>query len=99
MYLLARLLTLIFSLRNPGRDVHIIYGDIFKQDLHDATHVITYLFPEVMNALLPKLNRELKKGTLLYSIDFMFENKKPKDTVVVYSKKWALGKNIYIYEF
>ncbi len=99
VYLLARLSTLFFSLRNPGRDVQIIYGDIFKQDLHDATHVITYLFPEVMNALLPKLNRELKQGTLLYSIDFMFENKKPIDTVVVYSKKWALGKNIYIYEF
>lgn len=99
VYLLARLCTLFFSLRNPGRDVRIVYGDIFKQDLHNATHVITYLFPEVMNALLPKLKKELKPGTLLYSIDFMFKGKSPKEVISMSSQKWKLGQNVYVYEF
>ena len=97
--LLARFLTLLFSLRNLDRDVQIIYGDIFKQDLRDATHIITYLFPEVMNALLPKLKKELKQGVLLYSVDFMFEGKSPKEVIAVSSLKWKLGQTIYVYEF
>ena len=45
-------------------------GDLFAQDLSDATVVTLYLFPDANLALRPKLLRELKPGTRIVSNSF-----------------------------
>jgi SAM-dependent methyltransferase len=98
-YLLAQLRTKIISRRYKTRVITIIYGDILGQDLQDATRIVTYLFPEVMSIVLPKLERELKKGALLYSVSFKFEGKEPRETMTLHNNVWGLGREVYVYEF
>ena len=76
-YLLARL----FSWRIDSDRFTIKRKNFFSEDLSSATHVIMYLFPEVMDQLLPKLEQELKPGTLLISFDFSFADKKPERVI------------------
>ncbi len=77
----------------------IIRGDMFKQDFNQATVIYTYLFPEYMNKLLPKLQRELKPGSRLVSCDFFFANKEPLEIIDLNRPKNKLGRFIYIYQF
>ncbi len=51
----------------------IIHGDIFKQDLSDATVVCTYLLQETNDRLQEKLERELKKRTRVVSAAFIYK--------------------------
>jgi predicted RNA methylase len=51
----------------------IVHGDIFKQDLSDATVVHTYLLQETNDKLQEKLEKELKKGTRIVSSAFTFD--------------------------
>jgi len=72
--------------------------DFFDADISRASVVILYLFPELMNTLLPKLKSELKSGTLVYSIDFKFTELSP-DEVYVFDQTRKRGRNIYKYIF
>ena len=47
-----------------------VEGDLFAQDLHDATVVTLYLFPDANRALRPKLLRELQPGARIVSNSF-----------------------------
>jgi len=73
--------------------------NFFKQNLSGATHIFTYLFPGLMDDLLPKLTAELKPGTKLVSCDFYFTNKKPIQIINLHRPKNALAKKLYVYEF
>jgi len=73
--------------------------DFFVVDLSPATAVVTYLFPKLMDALLPKLKKELKSGTRLYSIDFHFKEKIPLEKIVLSNIKGVRGRTVYVYEF
>lgn len=53
--------------------VKIINGDIFKQDLSDASIVVVYLTQKLNEKLKPKLERELKKGTRVISASHVFK--------------------------
>jgi trans-aconitate methyltransferase len=77
----------------------ITCGNIFAADLKQATHVITYLFPKLMDALLPKFTRELSPGTRLYSIDFQLSAKHAVETFDLGRPEKALGRTLYVYEF
>lgn len=57
-----------------------IEGDLFKQDLREATVVTLYLYPSVNLRLLPKLLEELKPGTRIVSHDFDMGAWKPEKT-------------------
>ena len=80
----------------PDR-VRIVHKDIFGQDLSDATHVFVYLFPALLDTLLPKLERELKKGAIVVSVDFAFSNKTPARVIELDRASWKLGRKIYVY--
>lgn len=89
----------VFNKNKKGNQVKIINADFFKADLSNATHIFTYLRPDVMDNLLPKLDQELKKGTKLISVYFQFTLKRP-------IAEASFGKNpnnnrrrLYIYEF
>lgn len=72
--------------------------NFFNSDFSDFDIFITYLYPSVMNSLLPKLEKEIKKGSTIYSIDFQFENKKPESIINLGGQK-NRGEKLYIYKF
>mgnify|MGYP003340066585 CR=1 FL=1 len=72
--------------------------DFFDIHLSDANVVVLYLFPELLDALLPKLNTELKAGAVVYSLDFQFSERKP-DEVISFDQTRKRGKNLYKYIF
>ncbi len=80
-------------------NVEIIKKDFFEVDLSNATHIVTYLFPNIMDDVLPKLEDELKKGTLLVSASFHFTSKKEIKEIDLKRKKYQLIHSIYVYEF
>ncbi len=79
--------------------IEIINKDFFKQDLSEATHIFTYLYPNIMDDLLPKLDEELKHGTHLISLNFQFTLKRPIAEIELPKKSYQPIKKIYIYEF
>lgn len=80
-------------------EIQIINQDFFKHDLSDATHIFTYLYPNVMDDLLPKFDNELKKGTKLVSVTFKFTTKQPIREIDLGRGKYKLARKIYVYEF
>ncbi|MDB5237537.1 MAG: ribosomal protein methyltransferase [Parcubacteria group bacterium] len=85
---------------HPEADIRFIRGDSFKQDLSKATHVYTYLYPKVMDKLLPKLQNELRPGTVLISLDFQFKDKEAERTIPLSgAAEGKLGKLLYVYRF
>lgn len=91
-YLLAKIRSRKYA------NITIIRGDFFKQDLTQATHIVTYLFPHVMDSLLPKLEAELKHTTLI-SFDFSFSKKEAARKMEFTERKGALGSKVFIYRF
>lgn len=79
--------------------IEILNQDFFQHDLSGATHIFTYLYPNVMDDLLPKLDRELKPGAHLVSVSFKFTVKKPKAEFDLSRSKYKLARKIYVYEF
>lgn len=85
--------------KNISEKFKFIRGNLFDYSYTDATHITTYLLPEVMDELLPKLERELAPGTKLISIDFPFTKKMYKDIISTSRSLHLTGRKIYIYEF
>lgn len=52
------------------RLVEIRQGDLFAADLREATVVTLFLFPEMVQRLMPKLRAELRPGTRIVSHRF-----------------------------
>lgn len=85
--------------KRTGTTIEILNQDFFHKDLFDATHVFTYLYPNVMDDLLPKLEKELKPGTKLVSVTFKFTLKQPVAEYDLKRSKYKLARKIYVYEF
>jgi len=85
--------------KKEGVGIEVIKNDFFKQDLSNATHIFVYLFPHVMDQLLPKLESELKKGTVLVSLSFQFKEKKAIHEIDLKRNKYQLGRKLYVYQF
>jgi SAM-dependent methyltransferase len=60
--------------------VKFVLGDLFEQDLHDATVVTLYLLNSLNLKLRPKLWKELKPGTRIVSHAFDMGDWKPEQT-------------------
>ena len=58
---------------NVSSKVKLIRGDFFKQNLSKASVVVVYLTPRLNARLKPKLEKELKKGTIVVSASHVFE--------------------------
>ena len=84
--------------KNNGA-VKIINENFFKTDLSKATHVFTYLYPNIMDDLLVKFDKELRPGTKLVSLSFKFTAKKPLKEIDLGRSKYKLGRKIYVYQF
>jgi len=85
--------------KKEGVKVEIIKGDFFKQDLSNATHVFTYLYPNIMDELLSKFENKFKPGTQLVSLSFKFSSKIPISEVDLKRSKYKLGRKLFVYQF
>jgi precorrin-6B methylase 2 len=85
--------------RINSSNTKFIRANFFDVPVDDATHVFLYLFPGLMNLLLPKLQKELSPGTRVVSCDFKFKDKQPVKVIDMHRKKTDLGRKLYIYEF
>lgn len=79
--------------------IEIKKKDFFKEDLSSSTHIYTYLFPEVMDKILPKMEKELKSGTVLLSPTFVFSNKIYDKKVDISPQRGGIIKALFIYRF
>lgn len=89
-----------FYRRKNHCQIVILNQNFFKKDLSLATHIFLYLYPEIMDKLLPKLEKELKPGAIVVSATFKFTNKRYEKKVILEEKeKNNLVKKIYVYKF
>ncbi len=80
---------------NVGNLVKIVQGDLFEQDLSQATVVTLYLLPSLNVKLMPKLMKELKPGTRIVSHAFDMGDWKPEKELDVEGRKvyfWTIPK-------
>ena len=89
-FLLAKFKTRIY------KNITIRREDVFTTNISNATHIFVYLYPAVINALLPKFHAECKKGTVIISCDFEFANMLPDNTIIVNTES-KRGKKILLY--
>src|SRR5262245_5949469 len=66
-----------------GERVQFVQQDVFATDISRATVLTLYLLPGMMEALRPKLLKELRPGTRIVSHDFDFGEWKPDRTIEV----------------
>ena len=61
-----------FILKTNGlsNKVTIKKGNLFKQDISEASAIFVYLVPKTLERLLPKFKKELKKGTRIVSFRY-----------------------------
>jgi precorrin-6B methylase 2 len=84
----------------PKQHIQLIHGSFFNKDVSQATHVFVYSFSSMLDKLLPKLEKELKKGTRLVSCDFTFSKKQPIEVVEIPgANKRKRCKKLFVYEF
>src|SRR3989344_5826353 len=56
--------------RGLGKDIKLVRGNFYKEDLSSATVLYLYLVPKTLNKLIPKFKKELKKGTKIISYKY-----------------------------
>ena len=62
------------SISGYSRRIHIKFGNIFKQNIADATVVTLFLYGPTNNRLKEKFSRELKPGTRVVSYIWRFDD-------------------------
>ena len=92
-YILARL--------NNRRktNVQILKKDFFKENLGNATHIYTYLFPEPMDKLYEKFKAELKPGTSVISRRLQIGKNGTQPNHIYQQISGVWGRTIYLYKF
>ena len=89
-YFLAKIKTRRFE------NIEIKRGDIFKENLSSTTDIFLYLYPQVLDRLLPNLESQCKKGTKIISCDFEFKGKKPTKIINLNTNS-RRGKKLFVY--
>ncbi len=92
-YLLAK-----FRIWRNKAPIQVYRKNFFHADLRNTDKIYMFLLPRVMDRLLPKLQKELRPGTMLVSTDFMFSNKTPARMIAL-DEKAKLGKRLLVYQF
>ncbi len=88
-YVIARILNLGIE------GVRVRWENFWKVDLGDANVVFCYLFPDVMERLAKKLDKELRPGTRVASCNFPLPGWKPLE--VLFPDSSLHGDPIFIY--
>ena len=89
-YFLAKIKTRKFE------NIEIKRSDIFKENLSGSTDIFLYLYPQVLDKLLPNLESQCKTGTRIISCDFKFKEKKPTKIIELNANS-RRGKKLFVY--
>ncbi len=84
--------------RSRGVRVEIVNADFFKYNFSDADIIYMYLLTTVNQKLRPKLEAELKPGTLVVSLDFPVPGWTPLAQVEL-PRSWQRTLYIYVVGF
>lgn len=98
-YRLAQMISWWNKKRGHTDNVEILCQDFFKHDLSNATHIFLYLYPNVMDDMIGKLDRELKPGCRVVSASFKFTQKAPLMKIDLLRGKRQLARELIVYEF
>jgi ribosomal protein L11 methylase PrmA len=80
------------SAAGVGDKVTFILGDLFEQNIGEATVITLYLLPSLNVKLMPKLKAELKPGTRIVSQSFDMQGQwEPEETINVD------GRSVYLW--
>ena len=82
-----------------NKNIKILRQDFFRHNLAETTHIYMYLLPEMMDALLPKLEKELRSGTRLVACDYAFAKKQPVEIIDLNRANKKRGKRLLVYNF
>ena len=82
-------------LRSTGINADIVQADLLDVDLSTADVVAMYLSESVNAKLAPKLQRELKAGSRVISLDYPLPGWVPEKTVTV---KGPLARRLFLYQ-
>lgn len=85
--------------RTKKNSVTIIRGDFTTQDFSKATHIVMYLYPNIMDDLISKFDEQLSAGTRLISVAFQFTGKRPVAEIDLNRGARTLARKLYVYEF
>lgn len=88
-YLIAKIKT------RKYKNIEIRRENILETDINNATHIFIYLFPAIFQKLFPKIEKECKPETKVFSCDFEYKNKKPEKVIDLGNNR--LGKKLFIY--
>jgi precorrin-6B methylase 2 len=83
----------------PKDSIRLQRCDFLKQDLSGADKIFVYLFPGLMDRLLPKFKTELKPGTRVVSCDFEFKSMQPIEVIDMERPENVLGRKLFVYTF
>ncbi|MGB9847949.1 MAG: methyltransferase domain-containing protein [Minisyncoccia bacterium] len=89
-----QLLYLFAKIFNRRSNLKFYCADIFKVNLSQFDYIYTFLFPELLLKLEPKIKKEAKKGSIVISNTFTFPTLKP--IKIIESPKKL--ETIYIYK-
>jgi len=81
------------------KTIKIIYKNLMEKDLSFATHIFSYLPPQIIDDILPRLDEELRPKTKLFSLSFKFTLKKPTKEISFNNKNYKRLRKIFVYEF
>lgn len=65
-----------------------------------STHIFMYLYPEMMEKLLPILKKKAKKGTIVMSLDFEIKGLVHERVLMLQNegKFYSFGRKVYFYK-
>src|SRR5262249_17498422 len=71
-------------------------ADLFSTDFQETTVVAAYLFPQLLERLLPKFD-QLKPGTRIVTHQFQIPGRKPEAAVTVDSQETGERHTVYLW--
>ncbi|MEI8339466.1 MAG: hypothetical protein WCF94_02260 [bacterium] len=77
-------------------NIKIVYQNIFKTDLAKATHIYCYLYPKVIARLMPIMEKQCAKGTMIVTCDYPFVGK-TSEKIVKVEHDGKLSRNLFLY--
>lgn len=99
-YYLAK--TIVWWERKMGHpdNLEIIRQDFFTYDLSNASHMFLYLYPQIMDDMIGKLDQELGgKGVRIVSASFKFTQKPILKEIDLHRGEMKIARHLIVYEF
>ncbi|MFZ2522649.1 MAG: hypothetical protein WAX44_03180 [Minisyncoccia bacterium] len=90
-YLLAK-----FNTRK-NNNIEIRMENFFNTNLEKATHIFIYLYPKVIEELMPVLEKKCKPGTMVISCDFEDKNREAEEIIDIQTLA-KRGKRLIVYK-